>query len=947
MARRIAGNRMIPIRPSPAWPLPGASLLPAIALAAALAALSGCHGPVDARKLQADAERYHRNGENKAAIIELKNLLQREPRNSVARVLLGEAYADTGDAVSAENELRKALALGSAPATVRPLLGRTLLMQGQFEQVLQEFPADSAGLDQSTILLLRADAALGLAKLDQARALYAKVLERQPAASHAILGMARVEAASGNAERAAALVAQALKSEPDDSDALRLSADLLRNAGKNDDAARTYQRILDRQPDNARVHVDLANLQIDMGKFPSAREHIGAARKAGGGAGTSGLLVNQAQATLDFREGNYKAAQQGLQQVLRVAPDFMPAVLLMGAVQLALGAPEQAQQHLQRFLAANPHHVYASKMLATIELQNSRPAAAMVILTPLLDGAASTTEPDLLALAGEAQMRLHHYAESTALFAKAAELAPRSAPAHTALGMSRLAQGDTARAVAELERAASLDTHSARAGTMLVMTHLRARNYEKALVAAEAMEKQAPGDPLAANLKGGVHLARKDLPAARASFERALALDPGCLPALENLARIDVSEGKSVQAIQRLELASGKDPKNLGLVMSLASLMASQGKGAVALPRLQQAYADHGDSVPAATMLTKLYLQAGQPAKALALAEKLRATYPDKPETLALLAQVEADTGKLADAIDNYGRLAALQPASAALQMRLAGLYIAANNTSAALQASAKALAIQPGLQEAQVLQVGLLSATSQFDTALAAARGIQAHSPGLAAGFKLEGDVLMAQARPQAALKLYEKAFGLNRITPLLLKTCHALSLAGRPAEAHERVETWLKTHPADTGARLYLASAALESKQYRLAISQYEAIIAQVPTHTVALNDLAWSYQQEGDPRALAIAERAMASAPDNAAVLDTLGSILSGQGDTARAVTVLHKAVTLAPAAPGPRYHLGVALAKAGDKAAARQQLQQLLAREQRFPDRTQAVALLSSL
>jgi putative PEP-CTERM system TPR-repeat lipoprotein len=362
---------------------------------------------------------------------------------------------------------------------------------------------------------------------------------------------------------------------------------------------------------------------------------------------------------------------------------------------------------------------------------------------------------------------------------------------------------------------------------------------------------------------------------------------------------------------------------------------------------MQQAFADNAGSVPAATLLGKLYLQAGQPEKALALAEKLRAIYPDNPETLALLAQTELDTGKLPDAIDNYTRLAALQPGSAALQLRLAKLHLAANDTGAALQASAKALSIQPGFQEAQVLRVGVLTATRQYDAALTAARAMQAQSPRYAAGYKLEGDVLLAQNKPLAAVKLYEQAFGINRVSPLLVKVCQALSQAGRAAEAHERIEAWRKAHPADIGARLYLASEALESKQYKLAIEQYEAIIALSPSHTVALNDLAWSYQQEGDPRALAMADRAMASAPENAAVLDTLGSILTSKGDTARAVAVLQKAVRLAPAAAEPRYHLGVALAKAGDKPGARKQLEQLVAQDKRFPDRAQALALLASL
>src|SRR4051812_3371888 len=104
MARHIAGNI-----PTGTGLRAGAM---ALALAAALAALPGCHGTADVPTLLAEAGQFHRKGENKAAIIQLKNLLQQQPRNGPARILLGAAYADSGDGVSAEKELRKALSVG-------------------------------------------------------------------------------------------------------------------------------------------------------------------------------------------------------------------------------------------------------------------------------------------------------------------------------------------------------------------------------------------------------------------------------------------------------------------------------------------------------------------------------------------------------------------------------------------------------------------------------------------------------------------------------------------------------------------------------------------------------------------------------------------------------------------------------------------------------------------
>jgi predicted Zn-dependent protease len=78
-----------------------------------------------------------------------------------------------------------------------------------------------------------------------------------------------------------------------------------------------------------------------------------------------------------------------------------------------------------------------------------------------------------------------------------------------------------------------------------------------------------------------------------------------------------------------------------------------------------------------------------------------------------------------------------------------------------------------------------------------------------------------------------------------------------------------------------------------------------------------------------------------------MDTLGWLLVEQGDTKRALPLLQKAVSLAPAAPELRFHLASALNKSGDKLAARKELEKLLADNKAFPQLDEAKALLKLL
>ncbi len=910
----------------------------AILLAAALVA---CNRPQDTQILLADAKHYRQTGEIKAAIIQLKNVVQREPDNAQARILLAEVYIDAGDAVSAEKELRKAQALGTKPHDILPRLGKALLMQGQYEKLLDEVQADPATPDQTDLALLRASAYLGLAKFDQAKELFEFALKKDPDSSAALLGMARIALVSQQLATATQLIEQTIAKHPSDIEALRLQGDVLRMQGKNDAARLVYGRILSLRPNNTQAQIDIADLYIQAGKFAEARAAVGAARKMA----PNSLLVLYTQALLDYREKNFKLALAALQQVLRAAPEHMPSLLLIGAVELALGADQQAAQYLQKFLDANPKHRYASQLLASLALKNGNPETAIDLLSPLLR--VDQNDVGLLTLAGEAQMRVKHFSKAAEYFQKASELAPQTASLHTALGMSHLGMGENARAIAELERASGLEAHGGQAGVMLVMTYFRNKEYDKALAATAAMERQQGKNPLICNLKGGAFFAKHDVVAARASFQQALALDPVYLPALENLAQLDLYEKKPEQARQRFEAALAKDKNNVDLMTGLAKLAAAQGDNGETARWLERANREHPDALAPAVLLAEFYQRQGQHQKSLALAQTLQASNPSSPGPLALLAEIQVGNGDYAAALESYGKLATLQPASAALQMRVAQVQIKLNDKDGALASARKAMRMQADFVEAQVVAVGLLLEKKKFSEALGIAQSAQKQGTGAQTGLMLEGDIWMAQNKPLDALKAYERAFALSKIGPFLIKVHQSLMLAGKSHEANLRITRWLQEHPSDLNTRFYFAARKLSDNDTKGAIEQWEKIIEQDPNQVVALNDLAWACLQEKDQRALAFAERAYKLAANNPFVLDTLGWILLDQGNSARAVPLLQKATALAPNAAEFRYHLGMGLVKMGDKRAARTQLEQLLASDKAFPKREEVKALLAHL
>ena len=70
-----------------------------------LLALAACGGSDSVEEHLARASQFIAASEYKAAVIELKNALQKDQQSAEARWLLGKVYLESGDALSAEKEL--------------------------------------------------------------------------------------------------------------------------------------------------------------------------------------------------------------------------------------------------------------------------------------------------------------------------------------------------------------------------------------------------------------------------------------------------------------------------------------------------------------------------------------------------------------------------------------------------------------------------------------------------------------------------------------------------------------------------------------------------------------------------------------------------------------------------------------------------------------------------
>jgi len=183
----------------------------------------------------------------------------------------------------------------------------------------------------------------------------------------------------------------------------------------------------------------------------------------------------------------------------------------------------------------------------------------------------------------------------------------------------------------------------------------------------------------------------------------------------------------------------------------------------------------------------------------------------------------------------------------------------------------------------------------------------------------------------------------------PVLAARQYALLAAsGKMGEANAFAERWTKEHSKDAAFLSLVGQQRQAVKDTAGAVSAYRAALEIDPDNVVVLNNLAWLLNEQGKPEAMELAERAHGLAPLNANVIDTHGTILIARGDTQRGLAMLKQATNLAPGDSRLRLNYARALAKGGDKAGAKKELETLLARAP-SPSKTRAdaEALLKTL
>ena len=907
-------------------------------------ALSGCDWFMSAEQRIQRAEKSLAAGEDRAAAIELQKALGSAPDNFRARMLLARISLSQGDAQGAENELKRAIANHAPARDVAVLAADIHLAKGEYTALLSMLEGGKSGLDATSVAIYRGKAQLGMRDVDAATASFEAALAAAPDSTEARLGLAEAVAEGGNFDSALAEIDKVLATVPGEAHAWSLKGRILGRRGEFNaarDALANARKNAGGQLTALELHALLSSLieaNIAAGNIPAARSTLDELSKRAPDAPLVHLLL----ARIAMVEQNYALAVTEAQTVVAAAPNHPMAKLVLGAALLANGNVNQAEVALSELVQLAPENLEARKLLANANLRLHRPEIAMQVLTP--SPQSGSADPQVDALLAWANLQRGDDAVAVGLLQRSVAAQPANEDLKLDLAMAYVTAGRYQEAI-DL-----LDSMPARPGSdrreqLLIAAIAKVRSPKDAQAEVERIIKANPKDKGVLGVAASFYAQNHDFPRARELLHDAIAIDPKDQSSLSNLARLEMEAGDDSAARSALQALLAVDPASQTARLSLAQMDLRNQDTKSASEHLEAARSADDQAVEPRLLLAAQYLRERKTKEADAVLRELAALAEKNPAIAVVVGRLYTQAGRYDEALSQFRAAVRREPRNPSWLLEVARVQVARGDASGARDSLQKALEIEPLAVPANGLMISLELKEGHKEQALARALRVRAAHPEDASAAMLEGDVRLATRDAASASKAFADAYRLAPSSAAAIRTYQS-RLAAHLTASTALLTDWLQRQPQDLNARTIYAQALLGQGENAAAIAQYEKIVAGGKPGAMALNNLAWLYQQGRDPRAEATAKRAYEQAPEVPAIADTYGWILVEAGQASVALPILERAAKATGATPGVRYHHAVALAKSGQTDEARGSLRVLVAGPA-FPEAGEARALLKQL
>jgi putative PEP-CTERM system TPR-repeat lipoprotein len=659
----------------------------AVALLAALAVSCGKNRDqyLAAGKKYADAKQY------REAVVEFRNAIQLDPKSGEAHFRLANAYMDLQDLDNALQEYVKAAAVEPANVTNQLKAANMLLLARRFEDA-RVYAEKALAREPTNVLaqLVHANALAGLKQFDAAMAEIQKAIELDPTRSESYTDLGRVQVISGSPEKAEENFKEAIEVDPKSPDAYISLATFYWSQDRIKEAEATMKKAVEVDPKNIGANRAMAVFYAGNGREAEAEQYLRT-------IATTTPTVSARLALADYYIALNRAgdAMPVLEATAKDRDGYGEARSRIAAIQYAAGRTAEAHKTIDETLAADPSQPRALLTKGQFLLVEKKiDDAIKLVKAAVISDPRSVTARSTL---GSIYASRHEYDEATQEFTEVLKLNPRSIMAKLELAQLNLNRGLPAVAVDYAQQAVSAKPDNLGLRVLLVRTLVGKGELDRAELELRPLLAQFDKVSELHWLAGSIHLQRKEVAAARQSFERALALNPDAVEPLDALVTLDLRAGDIGHARGLIEQRLAKRPKDSALLVLMSRVHTFAREPEKAEGVLRRAIEVDASNRQPYELLGQLYLSQQKLDGALAEFEEITRRDPKSVSSYTMIGMIHQSRRNSADAQKSYQKALDVNPNAVVAANNLAWIYAnQGGNLDVALQLAQVAKAQLP-----------------------------------------------------------------------------------------------------------------------------------------------------------------------------------------------------------------------------------------------------------
>ncbi|AWL11668.1 hypothetical protein HMF8227_01187 [Saliniradius amylolyticus] len=823
-------------------------------------------------------------GEERAAIIELKNLIKAFPGYAPARLTLGRLYLKQGDYETADKELSRAYELSPRQSGLVGDLTQIYVLQERYLDAI-ELGQKQEAVDSPKSQAYQIVAHLELQQFDAAKSVLQTLPEDN---SYAGFAKAYWQAAQGDLAKASETIEPVLAQSPDYADAVLLSARIDLEMTQLQSAIGKLKHYRQLRPEQGRTYLLLANAYFYNDELQQVKETLEPVLKANERQPFANALLGMTY----FREQDYEQARN----YARIASSngFSSPMLgyVLGASFYQLEDFSQAYHHLAPAAENLPQSHPAHPLLAMVRMKLGYVEEAVQQITTH-----QGYSPDFLLSMGTALADSGEIGTVARIIEQVEQSDNLNAETQLRLGLLKLRVDDTA-GFGHLEQVILEKGEYPEAELAYAMAKVKYGEYGPATKMAKAWQQQYPERVEGYNLEAYIHIKQQQFEQARAALEKALSNEPGAPSTALYVAQLAQLTENYEWGEQHLNSALARHPQNPLLLKQIYLLSSFSGRTEQALNTLEQTLSQYPKNKPIRALVGYAqfhHKHFDKAAQTLAVETFEPEAYTEKQYWLTLY-ETQLRSGKpeaASDTAKQWLEMTDSEPAAYALAIYDARQQGQNQRVQRLLE---QAVSLWPQNLRFRVFQARWLMAQGQLNKLKPVLDSLQSSHPEqmLVKELVARYHMLMKNYR-QAELVLME-LYQQQPQPEIVLNLAKAKNHRDKE-EAKAFWQSHLKAHPDDYQSAMLYAEWLLQQQDYPAAAEQYQSLLETKPDNAMLLNNLAWLRAQEGQlKQAKSLIDRAVSLSPDDAQILDTQGTILLQEQQPGAAVSVLRRAYEL---------------------------------------------------